>query len=149
MAISCSIDNMICCRLRICGSQQIHDFLDAFDYYSLWPLEPNARQFLRNTNIGHIPDEWRANEQVLYGKDSATVITGVPKVAPGLNDCKKGEEEIDLSEPVGVATREHDLGTPLTEGVTLIPSSVEDEIEFEESRYPFSEARASEQSYDV
>jgi hypothetical protein len=85
--------NIICFRLRICGSQRNHDFLDAFDYYSLWPLEPNARQFLRSANnIGHTPGERSANEQVLYGNDSETA-TMVRKDTPGGNASK---EENDI-----------------------------------------------------
>jgi hypothetical protein len=56
----------------------------------------------------------------------------VPEDPPFLNDSTE-EEDIDLSAPVVVAVPERDLGTPLTQGVTLNPSSEEDEeIVFEE-----------------
>jgi hypothetical protein len=137
--------NIICFRLRICGSQRNHDFLDAFDYYSLWPLEPNAMQFLRSANIGHTPGEWSANEQVLYGKDSETV-TIVRKDTPGGNASK--EEDMDLSKPVSVPMARMHLGTPLTEGVTLNQSSEEDEIIVLEESTGF-EGRALEQRFAV
>ncbi|CAB9503464.1 expressed unknown protein [Seminavis robusta] len=56
-------------RLRICGSTSIEGFVDAFDYYSLWPLDRSARDILMEKEIGHTPEEWRANERALNGDD--------------------------------------------------------------------------------
>jgi len=33
-------------RLRVCGSKRPEDFLDAFDYYSLWEVTPLAKKLL-------------------------------------------------------------------------------------------------------
>ena len=110
------------CRLRICGSQQTEDFLCAFDYYSLWPLEPNARQLLRTAQIGHKSSEWRANERVLFGTEPPS-NSRVPNDTPGPNSFND-DAEINLSEPARVAMEEIKLGTPMT----IIASSEEEEI---------------------
>ncbi|CAB9501247.1 expressed unknown protein [Seminavis robusta] len=54
-------------RLRICGSQTIGAFLDAFEYYSLWPLDTGAKALLSRSEIAHTAAEWRASEAVLCG----------------------------------------------------------------------------------
>ncbi|CAB9512520.1 expressed unknown protein [Seminavis robusta] len=61
----CMSDDIL--RLRVCGSQTPQQFLRAFDYYSLWPMDSSASDLLKKVRIGHTPKEWRDNEVVLRG----------------------------------------------------------------------------------
>jgi hypothetical protein len=54
-------------RLRICGSETATDFLKAFRYYSLWPLEKPATALLKKTHVVCTEEEKTMNNKVLRG----------------------------------------------------------------------------------
>ncbi|CAB9515482.1 expressed unknown protein [Seminavis robusta] len=55
-------------RLRVCGSQTAEQFRRAFDYYSLWPMDSSASDFLSTVRVGYTTQECHDNDQVLYGQ---------------------------------------------------------------------------------
>lgn len=68
-----------CSRLRICGSQSASQFLKAFEYYNLWPLDSGAWRLLKNSQINLSREEKMANAQVIYGDyDDQSPVSSKP-----------------------------------------------------------------------
>jgi hypothetical protein len=75
-------------RLRITGSQNATDFLQAFQYYSLWPVSPSALELLKAKRFTLTTEEKLQNKVVLHG--------GAPRAPP----ITEGEEEMEEEEDV-------------------------------------------------